>query len=135
LQDFRKLKVWMKAHGLTLEIYRSTERFPSRERYGLTSQLRRGAVSVASNIAEGCGRGTPADFGRLLQMSLGSASEIEYQVTLARDLGYLDQRSFQSLDAKIVEVKRMLTSLRQRAAQTDNYLCVPHELLTTIRAK
>ena len=86
MKDFRDLKAWERAHPLTLAIYRATRAFPREELYGLTSQLRRGATSVSSNIAEGCGRGSDADFARCLQIAMGSASEVEYQLLLARDL-------------------------------------------------
>ena len=87
MQDFRNLSVWRLAHELTLAAYRETSRFPSSEQFGLTSQMRRSAASIATNIAEGCGRGSDADFGRFLQIALGSASELEYQLLLAADLG------------------------------------------------
>ena len=86
MQDFRDLKVWAKAHMATLATYRLTETFPTTERYGLTQQMRRAAASIAANIAEGCGRGSDADFSRFLQMAFGSASELEYFLLVARDL-------------------------------------------------
>lgn len=111
MKDFRKLSVWQKAHELTLAVYRASKTFPPEERYGLTSQLRRAATSVASNIAEGCGRGSDADFRRCLHIALGSASEVEYQLLLARDLGLLDTAAHDPLTAQATEVKRMLASL------------------------
>lgn len=110
MRDFRELHVWNKAHGLTLDVYRTTKPFPTEERYGLTSQLRRSAASVAANIAEGCGRGSDADLRRFLQIPMGSASETEYHVLLARDLGYLDESSASRLTDGVQEVKRMLTA-------------------------
>ena len=110
MKEFRTLKVWRKAHELVLAVYRSTSRFPPEERYGLTSQLRRAAVSVPSNIAEGCGREGDRDFARFLSIAGGSASEAEYQLLLARDLGYLSEERHRPLDAQINEVKRMLNS-------------------------
>ena len=114
MKDFRSLEVWRKAHRLTLAVYAATRSFPAEERYGLTSQLRRTAVSIPSNIAEGCGRGSDADFGRFVQIALGSASELEYQVLLSYDLGMLTQAEFDSLASAVIEVKRMLTSLVRR---------------------
>jgi four helix bundle protein len=111
MKDFRDLKAWERAHPLTLAIYRATRAFPREELYGLTSQLRRGATSVSSNIAEGCGRGSDADFARCLQIAMGSASEVEYQLLLARDLALLDQVSYERLAKQCTEVKRMLTAL------------------------
>jgi four helix bundle protein len=89
MQDYRKLKVWRKAHELALAVYEVTARFPRVEIYGLTSQMRRAASSVPSNIVEGCGRGTNAELMRFLYIALGSANEIEYQLLFARDLGFL----------------------------------------------
>ena len=114
MKDFRQLKVWQKAHALTLEIYRITGEFPRSERYGLTSQLRRSVSSVPSNIAEGCGRGTDADFARFLQIALGSASEVEYQLLLSHDLGFLPTPVHQAVEERTTEVKRMLTSLLRK---------------------
>ena len=85
MKDFGDLKVWHEAHKLTLAVYRASAAFPREERYGLTAQMRRSAVSVPSNIAEGCGR-RGADFGRFMQIAMGSACELEYQLLLARDL-------------------------------------------------
>jgi four helix bundle protein len=114
MQDFKKLKVWEKGHQLTLGIYKLTARFPKEELYGLTSQMRRAAASIVSNIAEGCGRGGRADFGRFLQMATGSASELGYQLLLAHDLNFLKAEEYQNLERGVVEVKRMLSSLMQR---------------------
>ncbi len=114
MQGFRRLNVWEKAHGLTLEVYKVTARFPKEELYALTSQLKRAASSVAANIAEGCGRGSDADFGRFLTIAMGSASELEYQLLLARDLKFLTEADYQRLDSAATEVKRMLASLIQK---------------------
>ena len=111
MQDFRSLKVWEKAHALTLDIYRVTRPFPAEEQYGLTSQLRRASASVPANIAEGCGRGTPNELARFVQIAQGSASEVEYHLLLAHDLGYLSPTDHHRLEAATVEVKRMLTGL------------------------
>lgn len=110
MQNFRDLQVWQKAHALTLSVYRSSERFSKEERYGLTSQLRRAAASIGTNIAEGCGRGTDPDFARFLQIAMGSASEVEYLLLLARDLSELADEEWQQLNELIAEVKRMLTA-------------------------
>jgi len=114
MKDFRELKVWRKAHEFVLVLYGNTRGFPSEERFGQTSQLRRGATSIASNIAEGCGRRGDADFARFLQMSLGSASEVEYQLLLAKDLGYLSVDAHRALHDQVTATKRMLTSLCQK---------------------
>ena len=110
MKDFRKLTVWQKAHQLTLAVYKATRGFPKEELYGLTSQVRRSSVSVPSNIAEGCGRRGDADLARFLDISMGSASEVEYQLLLAHDLGFLHNRAYEPLAEAVVEVKRMLGS-------------------------
>jgi len=89
MRPFLELVVWQKAHWLTLELYKITRTFPREEQYGLTSQMRRAAASICANIAEGCGRGTARDFARFIQMALGSASELEYHLVLAADLGFI----------------------------------------------
>ena len=111
MKDFRDLKVWEKAHQLTLSVYRATARFPSEEKYGLASQMRRSAASIPSNIAEGCGRGGDRELARFLQIAMGSASELEYQLLLCRDLDLLQGSVYTKLEKPTIEVKRMLTSL------------------------
>ena len=111
MKDFKELKVWEKAHALTLAVYESSRNFPREEIYGLTSQLRRAAVSVSANIAEGCGRRSDGEFVRFLQIARGSISEVEYHLLLARDLKFLMNQVHQDLEKKVIEVQRMLTSL------------------------
>jgi len=111
MRDFREIKVWAKAHLLTLEIYKVTTTFPREETSGLTSQLRRSAASVAANIAEGFGRGGNAELARFLQIAMGSACEVEYHILLAKDLNLLSKTIYDDLNSHIVEVKRMLASL------------------------
>jgi four helix bundle protein len=115
VRDFTQLKVWEKAHTFALHAYKVTAEFPPAETYGLTSQLRRSATSIPSNIAEGCGRNTRAEFVRFLHIAAGSASEAQYQLLLARDLGFLTQVAYDSLNAIVTEVKMMLASLISRA--------------------
>jgi four helix bundle protein len=117
MRDFHGLIVWQKAHALTIEIYRITKRFPDDERFGLTSQIRRSAASIGANLAEGCGRGGENEFARFVQIALGSASEVEYHLLLAKDLGYLANEEFTALTSSIHEVKRMLTSLQRSARE------------------
>lgn len=111
MKDFRQLKVWEKAHHLAVEVYKATAAFPKEELYGLTSQLRRASVSIPTNIAEGCGRNTDADFARFLQIAMGSASETEYELILAYDLHFLPKDRFEALQSEVEEVKKMLASL------------------------
>ena len=110
MKDFRDLVVWQKSHQLTLTIYGASKAFPADERFGLTSQLRRSASSIAANIAEGCGRGSDADLARYLQIAMGSASETEYHLLLAQDLGYLQPQQAAGLITRTQEAKRMLAS-------------------------
>jgi len=111
MKDVRQLKVWEKSHQLALAVYKSTKEFPKEELYGLTSQIRRSSMSIPTNIAEGCGRNTDKEFARFLQIAMGSASETEYQLILARDLGFLANDSYEQLHNEVEEVKRMLASL------------------------
>jgi four helix bundle protein len=111
MKDFRDLKVWEKAHELTLAAYKSTKQFPKEELFGLTNQIRRSSSSIAANIAEGCGRRGNGDFHRFLQNAMGSASEREYHLLLAKDLVILSNQDFQSLSAQIIEIKKMLAAL------------------------
>lgn len=111
MRDFHDLKVWGKAHELALASYKATASFPRTEIYGLTGQIRRAAVSIAGNIAEGCGKGSEADLGRYLQMAMGSASELQYYWLLARDLEYLSDKDYSALEDRVTEVKKMLVSL------------------------
>src|SRR5580700_191824 len=111
MQSFRSLGVWEKAHRLALDVYASSKTFPRDEIYGLTSQMRRASASIGMNIAEGCCRKGNVEMGRFLQIAMGSASEVEYQLLLAHDLNYLQNPEYERLSARAVEVKRMLSSL------------------------
>ena len=111
MQSFRNLKVWGKAHALVLDVYSSSRQFPRDELYGLTSQMRRASVSIGANIAEGCCRKGDAELGRFLQIAMGSASELEYELLVSRDLSLLNLDDFQRLEGEVIEVKRMLAAL------------------------
>jgi four helix bundle protein len=114
VKDFRRLQVWEKAHELTLAVYRTTSVFPKEELFGLTSQIRRASGSIPANIAEGCGRDSDAELKRFLQIAMGSASELEYHLLLAHDLGYVDHEGYAHLEQNVTEVKRMLTGFIHR---------------------
>ncbi len=114
MQDFRNLNVWQKAHELALGTYRSTAAFPREEMYGLTVQMRRAAASVAANLAEDCCRQGDIEFSRFAQISLGSVSELDYHLLLARDLAYLPVSDYDRLTGLLQETRRMLISLIQR---------------------
>lgn len=109
--DFKKLKVWQKSHQLALAVYKSTAAFPAQERYGLTGQLRRASTSIPANIAEGCGRGTDNELDRYVRISLGSSTELEYHLLLARDLGHLSRSDYDLLSTATLEVQSMLAGL------------------------
>jgi len=114
VKDFHELKVWQKAHALTLSVYRVTAAFPREELYGLTSQLRRASASIAANLAEGCGRSGDAEFARFCSMAMGSASELEYHLLLAKDLKLIKPADYEELAPRATELKRMLTALIQK---------------------
>lgn len=113
MRDFRKLEVWRRGHRLALAVYQATTAFPGSELYGLTSQMRRAAVSIPANIAEGCGMGSPAELKRYMQIAMGSASELEYHILLAHDLGYLQDGQSTTLATQLVELRRMLNRFLQ----------------------
>ena len=114
MKDFRDLRVWHEAHHLTLKIYRATSRFPREELYGLTSQTRRCTVSIGANIAEGCGKGDNNEFQRFLVIASGSASELDYELLLAKDLEYVDEPTYHSLYEDLSGLRRMLSALLQK---------------------
>lgn len=114
MKDFRELKVWQKAHELTLSVYRVTAAFPREEQYGLTSQIRRACSSIAANLAEGCGRNGDAEFARYCSIAMGSASELEYHLLLAKDLKLINLPDYEELAPRATELKRMLTALMQK---------------------
>jgi four helix bundle protein len=120
VRNFRALKVWEKSHRLVLAVYDATGSFPREEIYGLTAQLRRCCASIPSNIAEGCGRGSDAELGRSMLIAMGSASELEYHLLLARDLGYLSAKDYRDLSQRTGEVKRMLSTLIIKVRPADN---------------
>jgi four helix bundle protein len=112
--DYRQLSVWSKSHALVLKIYALTAGFPREEQFGLTSQIRRAAASIPSNIAEGSGRNGDVEMARFLRISLGSANELEYELLLARDLSFLTGEAHSDLARDVDEVKRMLAALEGR---------------------
>ena len=114
MQRFTELKVWQRSHELTLEAYRVTAGFPSAERFGLISQLRRAAASIPSNIAEGSKRESNQEYARFLNSAEGSLAETEYLVMLSRDLGFLARDSADELLKEITEIARMLNALKKR---------------------
>ena len=114
MKDFRELRVWQKAHELALAVYQITVSLPREELFGLTSQIRRACSSIPANLAEGCGRSGDAELARFCSIAMGSASELEYHLLLARDLKLIRAKDYQELATSTVEVKRMLTALIQK---------------------
>jgi len=111
MKNFRDLRAWQEAHTMTLNIYRNSKVFPKDELFGLTSQLRRSTVSIEANLAEGCGRQGDGELARFVHIALGSASETECHLLIAKDLGYLSPHSHTELQARLEDVRRMLTGL------------------------
>ena len=113
MRDFKELIVWKKAHLLCLEVYKITNDYPSEEKIGLISQLRRASSSIPTNIAEGCGYQTQKEFGRFLRIASGSASEVEYQLLLSKDLKFVTQEKFEELTKEVIIIRKMLYKLTQ----------------------
>lgn len=111
MQNYKELKVWNKAHVFTIEVYKISLQFPKEELYSLTNQIRRAAYSIPSNIAEGCGKKSQADFANFLNIALGSANEAEYFLLLTKDLTYLPADKYDILAMEINEIKAMLITL------------------------
>jgi four helix bundle protein len=111
LQHYRELIVWQKAMGLVEAVYRATSQFPHAEIYGLTSQVRRAAVSIPSNIAEGQGRASTRDFLHFLSVAQGSLMEVETQVSVAERLGYIEKQLETTLLDSAAEIGRLLNGL------------------------
>ena len=117
--DYRSLRVWRLSHSLALLVYQATRSFPREELYGLTSQMRRCATSIPSNLAEGCGRDTDREIARYARISLGSASELEYQFQLAHDLGLLTADEHLRLTQRVRKIKPMLAKLAAKLSTDD----------------
>jgi four helix bundle protein len=114
VKDFRELKVWERAHQMTLLAYKLTDRFPRHELFGLASQIRRCSSSIPANIAEGCGRVGNSEFHRFLQIACGSANELEYHFLLAKDLGFLAEPDYLAVQRQLLDLKRMLVALTRK---------------------
>ena len=120
MQNYKELKVWTKAHQLTLRVYQVSKNYPKDELYSLTNQLRRASSSIPANIAEGCGKNSRNDLANFLNIALGSANETEYFLLLSKDLEYLAESEYVKLNESINEIKAMLISLinKVRAVKT-----------------
>ena len=108
MRDFHKLGIWQRSHQLTLDVYKVSKSFPKDELFGLTSQVRRAASSIPTNIAEGCGRASNKDYAHFLQIAIGSASEVEYELLLAHDLEYINDEAFNKLTSETIAIRKMI---------------------------
>ena len=108
MRDFHKLGIWQRSHQLTLDVYKVSKSFPKDELFGLTSQIRRAASSIPTNIAEGCGRSSNKDYAHFLQIAIGSASEVEYELLLAHDLEYINEEAFNTLTSETIAIRKMI---------------------------
>ena len=120
MKDFKELKIWKRSHKLTIDIYRATQKFPKEELYGLTSQIRRAASSIPTNIAEGCGRRTNAELANFLNIASGSASEVEYELLLAKDMDYIDDVQYQLFANEVREIRSMLSAYMTKVRNAKN---------------
>ncbi len=110
MRDYKKMTVWQKSYTLGISLCKVTQGFPKEEAYGLTSQLRRAAVSIASNIAEGSRRSTDKDFRSFLYIAFGSGAELEVQILFAKDLGYVNEKEANQLLVNLEEIMKMLNA-------------------------
>ena len=111
MRDFHNYKVWEKGHQFALSIYKRTKLFPKEELFGITSQIRRAATSIPFNIAEGCGRRSDSEFAHFLNIAAGSASEVEEELRLSCDLGFMKETVTAQLEKEVKEIKAMLGKL------------------------
>jgi four helix bundle protein len=116
MSDYRQLEVWQKAHAVTMEVYALTKTFPVEERFGLVTQMRRCAVSIGANLAEGRGRRGDPEFGRFIRIALGSAYELQYELLVAADAGMMSREKYDALHSELERVGKMLWSLLQKVS-------------------
>jgi four helix bundle protein len=110
MRNYRDLQVWKKSHNVALDLYKVSQCFPREELYGMTSQIRRAAISIGANLAEGCGRQTSGELARFVRIAMGSASELDYHLLVSRDLGFMNDNDFSRITAGLTEVRKMLTA-------------------------
>jgi len=113
MNNFKELKVWQRAVDFSVLIYKSANKFPPKEQFGIISQITRCGVSIPSNIAEGAGRNTEKDFGRFLGIALGSSFEMETQLIIANKIGYLNDIDYKKLNTEIIEIQKMIYGLQK----------------------
>jgi|SRR5690606_16167662 len=119
MHQYRKLDVWKKSIELAVDIYAQTRNFPSEEKFGLTSQIRRSAISVPSNIAEGAGRKSNKEFCHFLNIAYGSSCELDTQLLISMNLGFIKDQELEILTNKITEVQKMIYKLIQKLTERD----------------
>ena len=117
MHDFKKLNVWMEAIALVTEVYKTTKRFPSEEKFGLISQINRCAVSIPSNIAEGAGRNSDKEFVNFLGIANASSYELETQLIIAKNLDYLNENDLAVSSDKIDKIQKMIFKLKKKISQ------------------
>jgi four helix bundle protein len=108
MRDYKKIEVWKRSHALVLRIYDLTAAFPTAEKFGIISQLRRAGLSIPTNIAEGCGRTTERELIRFMDISAGSASEVDYLLYLSMELKYIDMDTYCIINSELTEIRKML---------------------------
>lgn len=118
MNQYKKLKVWQKSFDLVVEVYKKTNAFPDKEKFGLTTQINRCAVSIVSNIAEGAGGNSPKEFNSFLGITLGSSCELETQLMISNKLGYLNLEELNSLLLPIEEIQKMIVGLQKNIQQS-----------------
>ena len=114
MSDYKQLEVWKKAHAVTMEIYSLTKSLPPEERFGLVTQMRRAAVSIGANLAEGRGRRGDPEFGRFIRIALGSAYELQYELLVSVDEGFISRDRFSKLNSELERIAKMLWALLDR---------------------
>lgn len=120
MRDYHNIAAWERGHGFVKEIYKLTESFPKEETFGLVSQLRRAAFSIPVNIAEGAGRSTNKDFAHFLQIAIASANEVEYELFLSMELGFIKEEEHSRLNTEIVEIRKMLIVFAKKIKSMPN---------------
>lgn len=114
MRKYKDLKIWKRSVDLSTEIYRLTSTFPSEEKYGLVSQMRRSSISVPSNIAEGAGRSSDKEFKRFLDISYGSLYELQTQIIISHNLGFVEEKFFEKIEGEIIEIQKMIFTYANR---------------------
>ena len=113
MHNFKELNIWNEAKNFSVLVYKTTSNFPNSEIFGISSQIKRAVISIPSNIAEGAGRSTNKDFSRFISMSLGSSFELETQLIIANELGFIENENFDDLILKLGSIQKMLVNFQK----------------------